>query len=176
MMTGQIVEIPKDSSIYIHEKPLFSSKKEELTWNASQREYSLFDGFLVGGHDGVENFIFGQSKGLNISGKAESVYIIGIDKQDNRLFVGQGKNHPGLFSSIFKFSSNDITWIKDLNLSDEFQLKVICKLFNSDQPAHLYKFGNDIFLEFDTEISIHFRNYLIELFYENEKVATINKY
>lgn len=175
-MIGQIVEIPKKSSIYTTEVPSFSTKKEELTWKINRREYSLFDGFIVGGHDGIENFVLGQSKGLNISGKVEPVYIIAIDKRENRLFVGQGKTHPGLFSTVFKFSSNQISWKEDFSFSHEFQLAVNCKSFNSTYKGNLYKFGNDIFLEFQTEIPIHIENYLIELFYENEKVATINKY
>lgn len=176
MMIGQIVEIPKDSSIYSDDMPSFSNKRDELIWKTNKREYSLFDGFLVGEHLGFEKFMLGQSKGLNISGKAEPVYIIAIDKLDNRLFVGQGKDHPGLFSDVFKFSSHEISWDEDFNLSDEFQLEVNCKFSKSMQTGILYKYENVLYLEFKTAIPIYIKNYLIELFYENEKVATINKH
>ena len=101
MKIGQIVEIPENSSIYTREKPSFQSKEEELLWKIAQRNYTLFDGFIVGEHNGVENFEIGQRKGLNISGKKNSVYVIAIDKLENRIFVGQGKSHPGLFTDVF---------------------------------------------------------------------------
>ncbi len=172
---GQIVEIPKNSSIYNKEKPSFRSKEEELSWKVSQRSYSLFDGFIVGEHTGIDKFEIGQRKGLNVSGKEFPVYVIGIDKRENRIFVGQGKNHPGLFTDVFSFEEQNISWLEKPFLIDEIEVNVTSIHLKEEINARFYQFGKIYFLEFEKQIPLIMKNYTLRLSYENKEVILLNK-
>lgn len=175
---GQIVEILATSPLYQKELPFFDHKHDELTWKIQQRRYSLFDGFLVGEHQGLDNFSLGQRKGLNIGGKQQPLYVIGIDRKENRLFVGQGDTHPGLFQSTFQFSENDFQYQSDslqqyslleqgceIEISSPFQEEMI--------QAKLYKFGIELFLEYFTPILIRIENYPIQIYYQQQLFANL---
>lgn len=58
-------------------------------------------------------YTIGQRKGLNIGGLRdypnEPWFVIGKDLEKNLLFVGQGINHPDLFSD--KAIIDDVNWI-----------------------------------------------------------------
>lgn len=175
MKIGQIVEIPKNSSIYHREKPSFKSKEEEFIWEINQRKYSLFDGFIVGEHYGTENFEIGQRKGLNVIGKELPVYVIGIDVTENRLFVGQGKNHPGLFSNVLFFTEQNIAESKITILENEINVKVSSPILTQPIDAKFYKFEKNYFLEFEEQIPLIIENYTIGLSYKNKDVIILNK-
>lgn len=175
MKIGQIVEIPENSPIYYREKPSFKSKEEELSWKVAQRKYSLFDGFIVGQHDGIEKFEIGQRKGLNISGKKLPIYVIDIDMIENRIFVGQGKNHPGLFSDVLLFTEQNIEFKKNSILINDSIVKVDSSILNHSVNAKFYQFGKNYFLEFNEQIPLMIENYTIGLSYENKDVIILNK-
>ena len=82
---GQIVEIPSTSAIYAEDRSVLSSKKDELIQKVIRRNYDLFDGFLVGEHQGVEHFRLGQRKGINVGGKNAPLYVIGINEATNQV-------------------------------------------------------------------------------------------
>ena len=175
MKIGQIVEIPRNSPIYNTEKPSFQSKEEELFWKISQRNYSLFDGFIVGEHSGIEKFEIGQRKGLNISGKEFPVYVIGIDARENRIFVGQGKNHPGLFTDVFCFEEQNISWLEKPFLINEMEIKITSTYLKEKIDAKFYQFRKIYFLEFAKQIPFIVKNYTLRLSYENKEVILLNK-
>ncbi|WP_413533305.1 tRNA methyl transferase PRC-barrel domain-containing protein [Empedobacter brevis] len=173
MKTGQIVEIPQESSIYKKEIPTFDSKEEELFWKVKQREYSLFEGFIVGEHKGVEQFEIGQRKGLNISGKKLPVYVIGIDEVENRVFVGQGKNHLGLFADVLHFTEKNINWLNKPIEDIVIEVQVFSSQLENEITAKFYQFKDNYFLEFNTQIPLIIKNYTIGLSYENENVLIL---
>lgn len=155
---GQIVEIPASSPLYSKELPAFHSKKDELTWKSAPKAYSLFDGFLVGDHPGVEQFRIGQRKGINVGGKKQPLYVIAMDEAENRLFVGAGDQHPGLWTDVIRLNA-DSELFKDINASeDELEngVEVRVELGDSDRPLHakLYRWEEKYFLEFQQKISV----------------------
>lgn len=174
-MIGQIVEIPFESAVYQKEIPIFLSKKEELFWKVEQRHYSLFDGFIVGEHNGVEAFEIGQRKGLNVSGKKQPVYVIGIDKHENRLFVGQGKDHPGLFCDVFLFTDQNINWLTQSIDEEEIDVEVTSSILREKKEAKFYQFGEKYFLEFNIQIPLILKNYTIELSCNKTNFIKLNK-
>ena len=158
MKKGQIVEIPAESEIYRAEAPAFHSKRDELVWKAARRQYSLFDGFLVGEHDGAGRFRLGQRKGINVGGKKEPLYVIGIDEGDNRIFVGAGSEHPGLLTQVVRLgqqtdSFNDFSGSEDA-LQHGVQISFVPATGDAEIAAKLYKFDGDYFLEFDRLVPI----------------------
>ena len=167
---GQIVEIPANSPIYNRELPIFHSKKDELIWKSRKKEYSLFDGFLVGEHLGVENFTIGQRKGINVGGKKEPLYVISIDEKENRLFVGAGDSHPGLLKSIIRLDGK--LELNNFNFSDEelekgIEVKISSSLNEDQLPAKLYGFDDRFFLEFENKVSVTIQNHPFDLIYQN---------
>jgi tRNA-specific 2-thiouridylase len=59
----------------------------------------------------------GQRKGLNVGGKTEPLFVIATDVVSNRIYVGQGQSHPGLFRRGLKIIPSEIHWIrKDLEM------------------------------------------------------------
>lgn len=69
------------------------------------RPYTLFDGILIGQHNGVEHFHLGQRKKLTGGGFTQPLYVIGKEYKHNRLFVGAGNNHPGLQAAVFRYAA-----------------------------------------------------------------------
>ena len=158
MKKGQIVEIPAESEIYRAEAPTFHSKRDELVWKAARRQYSLFDGFLVGEHDGADRFRLGQRKGINVGGKKEPLYVIGIDEGDNRIFVGAGSEHPGLLTQVVRLGQQRDSF-DDFNCSEDalqhgVQISFVPATGDGEIAARLYRFDGDYFLEFDRLVPI----------------------
>lgn len=71
------------------------------------------DGKIIGTHDGLMYYTIGQRRGLNLGGHKDydnaPWFVIGKDLKNNALLVGQGLNHPTLFSD--KAIIEDVNWI-----------------------------------------------------------------
>jgi len=67
---------------------------------AKSFNYSLNDGTVVGEHHGAHFFTIGQRKGLAIGGSKEPLFVIKTDVINNIVYVGEGKDHPGLFKKV----------------------------------------------------------------------------
>lgn len=176
---GQIVEIPASSSIFIDEVVVYDSKQQELSLASKQRNYGLFDGFLVGEHPGIEHYKLGQRKGINVGGKKEPLYVIGINHETNQLFVGQGENHPGLWINIIKINHNQLNTnaISSGNHDLEHGIQVqIDSVLTDNDSATLFQFGDAIFLEFEkpVPISIQDQHFELDLGHQNQATIRIN--
>lgn len=103
---GNIFEIPEDSPLY---KDSSDQSLEEMLTPVS---YKISDGVFVGKHRGAHFFTIGQRKGLQIGGKKEPLFVIATDVEKNRIYVGQGQSHPGLFRMGLKIIFEEIHWIR----------------------------------------------------------------
>lgn len=172
---GQIVEIPASSSIYRKELPTFHSKKDELIWRSRKKEYSLFDGFLVGEHLGVESFKIGQRKGINVGGKKEPLYVIWIDGKENRLFVGAGDSHPGLLTSVIRLGENlelsDINFSKE-ELENGIDVEVSTQINENKIQTKLYGLDKSYFLEFENKISVTIEEHPFDIIYHDRIIKS----
>jgi tRNA-specific 2-thiouridylase len=149
---GEIVEIFKDFDGYNREIPEFTSKLEELEFLAEKIKYEKSDGKVIGKHPGAHYFTIGQSKGLGIGGHVESCFMISRDIEKNLIFVGEGKNFPGLFRKALKIENSEIHWVReDLQLHNGESMKVKARI-RYRQPleeATLYQFEEGLFIEFE---------------------------
>jgi tRNA-specific 2-thiouridylase len=149
---GEIVEIFTDFYGFHTEKPVFESKIEELKFLSRKIEYNKTDGKVIGKHQGAHYFTIGQSKGLGIGGHAESCFIIQRDMPTNTIFVGEGKNFPGLFRKALKIENSDVHWVReDLRLSNGQSMKVQARIRYRQtlEEATLYQFEEGLFIEFE---------------------------
>ena len=148
---GEIVEIFKDFEAFHQETPDFSSKLEELEFLSKKIHYEKSDGKVIGKHQGAHYFTVGQSKGLGIGGHAESCFLISRDIDKNIVFVGEGRNFPGLFRSALIIENSEVHWVReDLRLQSGESMKVKARI-RYRQPleeATLYQFEEGLYIEF----------------------------
>jgi len=149
---GEIVEIFSDFAEYHKEKPEFSSKLEELEFLSAKINYKKSDGKVIGKHQGAQFYTIGQSKGLGIGGHKESCFLISRDMENNLVFVGEGRNFPGLFRKALKIDNSEVHWIReDLRLKNGESKEVLARI-RYRQPlekATLYQFEKGFFIEFE---------------------------
>ncbi|WP_373709626.1 tRNA 2-thiouridine(34) synthase MnmA [Kaistella sp.] len=148
---GEIVEIFKDFSGFHQEIPEFSSKLEELQFLSQKINYEKSDGKVIGKHQGAHYFTVGQSKGLGIGGHKESCFLISRDIEKNIVFVGEGRNFPGLFRSALKIENSEVHWVReDLRLQNGESMKVQARIRYRQtlEEATLYQFEEGLFIEF----------------------------
>ncbi|MBQ0077900.1 MAG: tRNA 2-thiouridine(34) synthase MnmA [Bacteroidales bacterium] len=108
---GDVVEIFRD---FYKGRP----QPQNLAEMAEPIVYSPSDGRIAGRHIGAQYYTIGQRKGLNIGGHAEPIFIIANDMERNIIYVGEGKDHPGLYRPALKVLPSEIHWIRpDLAMS-----------------------------------------------------------
>ncbi|PQL95882.1 tRNA 2-thiouridine(34) synthase MnmA [Apibacter adventoris] len=150
---GDIIEISSDNPKY-KEKQLFSdflNKKEELSYLSTPIQYSKHDGKKIAEHMGAHYYTIGQRKGLGIGGHIEPCFVLATDTNENIIYVGEGKLHPGLFRKVLSINKKDIHWIReDLKLESGQHLDVDVRIRyrQSLQHATLYQFEENLFIEF----------------------------
>lgn len=149
---GEIVEIFSDFAEYHKEKPEFSSKLEELEYLSAKFNYKKSDGKVIGKHQGAQFYTIGQSKGLGIGGHATSCFLISRDIENNLVYVGEGRNFPGLFRKALKIDNAEVHWVReDLRLKNGESMEVMARI-RYRQPlekATLYQFEEGFFIEFE---------------------------
>ena len=115
---GNIIEIPFD---FYKDKPTPKS----MIGQSQKTTYTHLDGEAVGRHQGAHFFTIGQRKGLAVGGTTEPLFVIDTDVDENIVYVGQGKEHPGLFRKALKVISDEIHWVRnDLKIPCGVKLEV----------------------------------------------------
>ncbi|QNS40816.1 tRNA 2-thiouridine(34) synthase MnmA [Chryseobacterium manosquense] len=172
---GEIVEIFNDFEAFQTEKPKFSSKLEELEFLSEKIKYQKSDGKVIGKHQGAHYFTIGQSKGLGIGGHKESCFIISRDMETNTIFVGEGKNFPGLFRTALKIEPSEIHWVReDLRLKNGESMKVQARIRYRQalESATLYQFEEGLFIEFENPQSAIAEGQFAAWYLEDELIGS----
>lgn len=149
---GTIVSISDQYPAYHEETPKFTSKEAELAHHATKIKYNLAAGKAVGKHQGAHYFTKGQRKGLAVGGTVEPLFVIETDVEENVIYVGQGKNHPGLYRNVLFVANEELHWIReDLIMSPGETLEVDARI-RYRQPlekATLYKVEKGMYVAFE---------------------------
>lgn len=75
-------------------------------------------GVVAGTHEGAQFYTLGQRKGLAIGGHSEPLFVIATDVVANRIYVGEGYSHKGLYRSCLHIATEEVHWIRpDLALA-----------------------------------------------------------
>ncbi|HLT49054.1 MAG TPA: tRNA 2-thiouridine(34) synthase MnmA [Aequorivita sp.] len=126
---GAIVEVPASFSEYKRIQSEFSSVEEKLKYLSAKRKYSKVDGKQVGTHHGAHYFTKGQRKGLAVGGTKEPLFVIDTDVEENIIYTGQGKDHPGLYRRGLFVKNEEIHWIReDLKLAEDEKMEVKARI------------------------------------------------
>lgn len=148
---GVIVEIPKENKVYGETASAFNSKQEELQYLTRKIEYHLEDGKVVGKHQGAHYFTKGQRKGLAVGGTVEPLFVIDTNVDENVIYTGQGKEHPGLYKRALFVNNDELHWIReDLELDVDETMEVLARIRYRQplQKATLYKVDSGLYVEF----------------------------
>ena len=149
---GEIVEIFSDFEEFHKEKPVFETKLDELKYLSKKIKYQKEDGKVIGKHQGAQFFTIGQSKGLGIGGHKESCFIIDRDMENNILFVGEGKNFPGLYRKALKINNDEVHWVREdlrLKKGESMNVKARIRYRQPLEDAVLYQYKEGFFIEFE---------------------------
>lgn len=153
---GVIVEVEESLDVYNKSVPNFDTKENELQFLAQKPVYNLADGKVVGKHQGAHYFTKGQRKGLAVGGTKEPLFVIETDVEDNIIYTGQGKNHPGLLRNVLFVSNDELHWIReDLALNEGETMNVMARI-RYRQPlekAILHKVPSGLYVEFENKQS-----------------------
>jgi len=115
--------------------------------------YAKEDGHWTGKHQGAHFFTVGQRKGLNVGGKTEPLFVLATDVVSNRIYVGQGQSHPGLFRRGLRIIPEEVHWIrKDLALlpGERRDYLVRIRYRQPLQKATLHNREDALFITFET--------------------------
>ncbi|PKM04882.1 MAG: tRNA 2-thiouridine(34) synthase MnmA [Gammaproteobacteria bacterium HGW-Gammaproteobacteria-6] len=140
----------KDSTgiCFIGERRFSDFLKQYLP--AQPGDIQTTDGKVIGRHHGLMYHTIGQRQGLGIGGlqgaSDEPWYVLRKDLQRNVLIVGQGNEHPWLFSSALTCSS--IYWVNPLVLQAPLQLTAKVRYRQPDQACMLEQTSEGYLIRF----------------------------
>ncbi|TVP92953.1 MAG: tRNA 2-thiouridine(34) synthase MnmA [Pseudomonadaceae bacterium] len=141
----------KDSTgiCFIGERRFSDFLKQYLP--AQPGDIETTSGEHIGRHHGLMYHTIGQRQGLGIGGLAgasdEPWYVLRKDLGRNVLVVGQGNNHPWLFSAAL--TSSDIYWVNPIDLSQPRRLTAKVRYRQPDQHCLLEKTPSGYRVTFD---------------------------
>ena len=95
---GEVIEIAKEADLPYpgNYTPGGNYSPEQLKNICTPFCFQPQLGTVIGKHRGAHYYTIGQRKGLNIGGKAEPLFVLATDIDQNTIYVGQGHDHPGL--------------------------------------------------------------------------------
>lgn len=138
---GEIIEISADH-------PKYKLNSDTFLPFAYEPE----EGAVIGKHPGSQFYTIGQRKGLNVGGKAKPLFVISIDVEKNKVYVGQGDDHPGLNRKGLKINNGEIHWIRndmEMKTGESRRYAVRIRYRQPLQDATLIKNEDGLYIEFD---------------------------
>ncbi|GLB50946.1 tRNA-specific 2-thiouridylase MnmA [Neptunitalea sp. Y10] len=172
---GVIVEVPDSIETYHKAVPEFQTKEEELSFYAAKPTYHLADGKVVGKHHGAHYFTKGQRKGLNVGGTVEPLFVIDTDVEENVIYTGQGKMHPGLYRRTLFVKDEELHWVReDLALKDGETMEVMSRIRYRQplQKAIVYKTEGGAYVDFEAPQSAITEGQFVAMYIADELVGS----
>ena len=165
--TGRIIQIP-DSH------PMYQIKREETPEGlATKYSYSAADGVEVGTHDGAHFFTVGQRKGLAVGGTKEPLFVLATDVEQNIIYVGEGKSHPGLLRSALWIAQTDVHWVRpDLMPHEPMQVWARIRYRQPLAKATLHPTSTGLYLVFDQPQSAIAAGQFAALYLKDELIGS----
>ena len=172
---GVIVEVPSTISQFDAAPSEFSSKQEELAYFSKKPSYQVTDGKVVGNHQGAHYFTKGQRKGLDVGGTKEPLFVIETDVDENVIYTGQGKTHPGLYRRTLFVSNEELHWVRtDLALKTDDSMQVLARIrYRQElQKATLYKVEGGMYVDFEEKQSAITEGQFVAWYLEDDLIGS----
>ena len=172
---GLIIEIDSSSDLYKKKSDVSLTIKEKLIKGLRNINYKIGDGREVGKHNGAFYFTIGQRKGLRIGGSKKPLFVLQTDVENNIVYVGMGKDHPGLYRDALLVDSNEENWIReDLKLSYKESMIIMARIRYRQplQKASLFRYKEGIYVLFDKPQSSITKGQFVAWYIENELIGS----
>lgn len=172
---GLIVEIDSSSDLYKKKENNSLIIKEKLIKGIRNINYKIDDGREVGKHNGAFYFTIGQRKGLRVGGTNKPLFVLQTNVENNIVYVGMGKDHPGLYRDALLVDSNEEHWIReDLKLSYEESMIVMARIRYRQplQKARLFRYKEGIYVLFDKPQSSITKGQFVAWYIEDELIGS----
>lgn len=107
---GDVIEIPETLPGFdaYGQIPVDTAHVKEL---AEPFVYEKEQGMPVAEHQGAHFYTIGQRKGLNIGGRPQPSFVIGLDVEKNLVYSGQTDEHQGLNRWALKLQEQDFNFV-----------------------------------------------------------------
>ena len=129
-----MIEIPHTFPTY-SEYDKIPVNAENVKALAEPFTYQKEDGIVVAEHQGAHFYTIGQRKGLNIGGRPQPSFVIGLDVKNNLVYSGQTDEHSGLNRWALKIKKQDFNFVNtNYSFKDIENLK--CSLRIRYRQAH----------------------------------------
>ncbi|MEJ6655117.1 MAG: tRNA 2-thiouridine(34) synthase MnmA [Pseudomonas sp.] len=141
----------KDSTgiCFIGERRFSDFLKQYLP--AQPGDIETTDGQVIGRHHGLMYHTIGQRQGLGIGGlqgaNDDPWYVLRKNLERNVLIVGQGNEHPWLFSSAL--SCSDMYWVNPFEITQPMRLTAKVRYRQPDQACTIEPAEGGYLIRFD---------------------------
>lgn len=172
---GLIIEIDSSSDLYKKKSDVSLTIKEKLIKGLRNINYKIGDGREVGKHNGAFYFTIGQRKGLRVGGSKKPLFVLQTDVENNIVYVGMGKDHPGLYRDALFVDSKEEHWIReDLKLSYKESMIIMARIRYRQplQKASLFRYKEGIYVLFDKPQSSITKGQFVAWYIENELIGS----
>lgn len=131
--------------------PMYAKAPENSPKGLAEKfAYTAEDGKVVGTHNGAHFFTVGQRKGLAVGGTKEPLFVLATDVQKNIIYVGEGKDHPGLCRAALWIDQVDVHWIRpDLKTDQPMRVQARIRYRQPLAVATLHPTAAGMYLVFD---------------------------
>ena len=164
---GDIIQVPNSHPMYAESR---ETSPEGL---AKKYTYSPTDGIKVGTHNGAHFFTVGQRKGLAVGGTVEPLFVLATDVETNTIYVGEGKDHPGLYRRALWIAQEDVHWIRpDLATEQPTRVQARIRYRQPLAAATLHPATEGVFLVFDAPQSAIAAGQFAAWYLENECIGS----
>ena len=172
---GIIVEVSKEQEVFSQTKTEFNSLEEKLKYLSRKIDYKLDYGKIVGKHQGAHYFTKGQRKGIAVGGTPKPLFVIDTNVNDNIIYTGQGKTHPGLFKKALFITNEELHWIREdlaLLVNQTMPVQARIRYRQSLQKATLYKVDRGLYVEFDKSQSAITQGQFVAWYINHELIGS----
>ena len=164
---GDIIQVPASHPMYAQ------SPENTPAGFAKKFAYTAADGKIVGTHNGAHFFTVGQRKGLAVGGTKEPLFVLAIDVQKNCIYVGEGKDHPGLYRTALWIDQADVHWIRpDLETGQPLAVQARIRYRQPLALATLHPTAAGMYLVFDAPQSAIAAGQFAARYLDNELIGS----
>ena len=164
---GDIIQVPASH-------PMYAQTPENTPAGLAKKfAYTTADGKIVGTHNGAHFFTVGQRKGLAVGGTKEPLFVLAIDVQKNCIYVGEGKDHPGLYRTALWIDQADVHWIRpDLQTDQPLAVQARIRYRQPLASATLHPTAAGMYLVFDAPQSAIAAGQFAAWYLDNELIGS----
>ena len=109
-------------------------------------------GVVAGRHEGAQFYTIGQRKGLGVGGHAHPLFVLATDVAANRVYVGEGEDHKGLWRRVMRIAPDEVHWMRPalaMAAGEERRCRCRIRYRQELQDAVLLYRENGLFVVFD---------------------------